>query len=70
MMVSQGNLKGAWTLKINCNKQCWTNDILLKKKMSIYYDVTNIDIVLRILPYKNWLSVMLKTTWKCLKFLS
>lgn len=29
MMVSQGNFKGAWTLKINCNKQCWINYILL-----------------------------------------
>ena len=28
MMVSQGNFKEAWTLKINCNKHCWINYIL------------------------------------------
>ena len=38
MMVLQGNFKGAWTLKINCNKHCWTKYIsLLKKKISVEY---------------------------------
>jgi hypothetical protein len=32
MMVSQGNFKGTWTWKINCNKHCWINYILLLKK--------------------------------------
>ena len=29
MIVSQGNFKGAWTLKINCNKHSWIKYILL-----------------------------------------
>ena len=32
MLVSQSNFQGAWTLKINCNKHCWINYILLLKK--------------------------------------
>jgi len=29
MLVSQGNFKEVWALKINCNKHCWINYILL-----------------------------------------
>jgi hypothetical protein len=55
MMVSQGNFKGVWTLKINCNnKHCWINYILLlKKRVKVF----------PLLCFQNskvWISVIIK----------
>ena len=35
MMVSQGNFKGAWTLKINCNKHLLNKQYLVVKQKEL-----------------------------------